>query len=162
LLLQSALIGDIPSRRDCSGDAPFLVMHGARRGAKQPPRAILMHDGVFNHSVRAATGHQFFEHKSQGPTVLRVGSAAEPVPNQFLRLIAQNVFDLRTGKCIAGVSIQGDNQIGEAVDQAPGKFLFAVQALLHPTLLRDVHKCALIAHKIPGGIPNDRRSMQDD
>jgi hypothetical protein len=151
------------SRRsnDARGVARF-IMQGTRGSAKQPPFAVLMLRAIFDLAIRYAPGDQIAEKFLHRGAILRVGATPEFTPDQFLRAVSEHIQNLRAGKRISRVGIQRDHQVGEAVHQAAGELLFAVQAALHLALPGDVQERSLIPHKLAGWIVDGRGRVQCD
>ena len=69
-------------------------------------------------------------------------------------------FDQRTDESIAALAIQRDDQVGEAFDEPPRKFLLPVQALLDCPALGNVHQGSLMPADTSSGVANEGGGMQ--
>src|SRR6266403_3050351 len=77
-------------------------------------------------------------------------------------VVPEYLFATRTDKVVVGLGIEHEDEIGEAVDEAAGKFLLLVEAALHLASLGDVHERALIAHHASGIVANGSSRVKTD
>ena len=75
-------------------------------------------------------------------------------------LVPENVFGTRTHKGVMARRIEHQDEIGEVIDEAAGKFLLLVEAALHLAAFGDVHERALIAHDAAGVVANGSSRVQ--
>ncbi len=89
-----------------------------------------------------------------------MGAVAKFHGLRIFNVVSEDFFAARTDKGVAGRRIEHEDEVGEAVDEAAGKFLLLVEAALHLAALGDVHERALIAHHAAGIVANGSSGIQ--
>src|SRR5229473_2311314 len=89
-----------------------------------------------------------------------MGAVAKFHGLRIFNVVSKDFFAARTDKGVAGRRIEHEDEVGEAVDEAAGKFLLLMEAALHLAALSDVHERALIAHHAAGVVADGSGGIQ--
>src|SRR5579864_6815946 len=87
-------------------------------------------------------------------------AAAEFQLHGFFLVVAENLFHAWTYKGVMAAGIRHENEIGETVHPAAGKFLLLIKAVLHLAALGDVHDRTVVANHVAGGVAHGASGVQ--
>src|SRR5690348_1298032 len=159
LLLHALGIGGVAGGRDDAGDLTGKIHERAGGGAEQSRFAVAAAGQELSAAVGALSGNDGVQERLNFSAAVRLQVFDERRANQLFRREAQQFLGTRADKGVAPLTIESDDQIGEAFHQAPREFLFPLQARLDLTPFGDIHKSSLTAAHAPGRIANQGRGV---
>src|SRR5712691_5961401 len=160
LLLQTLEVGDVTAGENRAVNLAALVAKRTEIETDAPPISQFVAYADFERCKCLLPRNDVLEKRFDGRQILRMRAAAKFHALRFFEVVAENLFAARAHKSVAGGTIENQDEIRKAVDEAARKFLLLVEAAFHFTALGDVHERALISQDAAAVVANGRSGIQ--
>ena len=160
LFLETLEIGDVATGKHHTLNITFFVGERTEIETDTAPIPELMADAHFQRSKGLLASEDICVECRDGGRIFRMGAPAKFHALRFLNRISEHFLATRADKGVVGRGVEDEDEIGETVDEAMGKFLLLVEAALHLTPLGNIHDCALVAHNLSAVVTDGGCSVQ--
>src|ERR1700722_954832 len=144
LLFQALEIGYVTAGNDYAIDLASFVAQRAEMAADAAPLAKFVADANFQRSEGLAPIKHFGEQRLERRAIFHMSALAELLRIVIFGIVAEDFFDSRACESVTTCGVQHENEIREAIHQAPREFLLLVEAAFHFAALGDIHQRAVI------------------
>src|SRR5580692_3116496 len=160
LLLETLHFSDIAAGNDDTFNFAGFIDERAEMATEASDATFLVVNTNFDGAEKFATGDEIVEESQKAAAFFGDGAIAKDQANGFCGFETQNFFYLGTDEGVALVGIDDEDEVGETVDEATGKFLLLVEAFFNGAALGNVDQRTLVADDTTSGIADSGSGVE--